>query len=160
MSARDKLYAYAGTPCVLPESMLDEALDAYRAEVLAEADLLPKADVVAWLIKKSREFASLGHKQGRAQADAVAAMASKADRGAVRPNNLRTLPATFFEAGHTYTREHHGCRIEFHVRHIDETPNGTRFAFGFRTDPCISGWAPMDSDDMDGWTDTTEGEGQ
>jgi hypothetical protein len=37
MSARDKLYAYAGTPSVLPESMLDAALDAYRAEVLAEA---------------------------------------------------------------------------------------------------------------------------
>jgi hypothetical protein len=37
MTARDKLYAYAGTPCVLPESMLDEALDAYRTEVLAKA---------------------------------------------------------------------------------------------------------------------------
>lgn len=35
MSARDKLYAYAGTPSVLPEHMLDAALDAYRAEVLA-----------------------------------------------------------------------------------------------------------------------------
>lgn len=37
MSARDKLYAYAGTPSVLPESMLDATLDAYRDEVLAEA---------------------------------------------------------------------------------------------------------------------------
>lgn len=37
MSARGKLYTYAGTPCVLPESMLDATLDAYRAEVLAEA---------------------------------------------------------------------------------------------------------------------------
>ena len=36
MSARDKLYAYAGTPSVLPKSMLDEALDDYRAEVAAE----------------------------------------------------------------------------------------------------------------------------
>jgi hypothetical protein len=36
MSARDKLHAYAGTPSVLPESMLDAALDAYRDEVLAE----------------------------------------------------------------------------------------------------------------------------
>ncbi|MFB7461223.1 hypothetical protein [Streptomyces sp. NPDC056188] len=35
MSARDKLYGYAGTPAVLPESMLDAALDAFRAEVLA-----------------------------------------------------------------------------------------------------------------------------
>lgn len=60
---------------------------------------------------------------------------------------------TFFQPGHTYTREHHGCRIEFHVRYVDTTPNGTRFAFGFRTEPCISGWAPMDSDDMDGWMD-------
>lgn len=37
MSARDKLYAYAGTPSCLPVNMLDEALDAYRAEILAEA---------------------------------------------------------------------------------------------------------------------------
>lgn len=37
MSARDKLYAYAGTPSVLPESILDAALDDYRAEVLREA---------------------------------------------------------------------------------------------------------------------------
>ncbi|WP_432138960.1 hypothetical protein [Streptomyces sp. bgisy154] len=37
MSARDKLYAYAGTPSVLPERMLDAALDAYRTEVLAKA---------------------------------------------------------------------------------------------------------------------------
>lgn len=37
MSARDKLYAYAGTPSVLPESMLDAALNDYRAEVLREA---------------------------------------------------------------------------------------------------------------------------
>lgn len=41
MSARDKLYAYAGTPSVLPERMLNAALDAYRAEVLAEAAATP-----------------------------------------------------------------------------------------------------------------------
>lgn len=37
MSARDKLYAYAGTPSVLPESMLNEALDEHAAEAIGHA---------------------------------------------------------------------------------------------------------------------------
>lgn len=66
-----------------------------------------------------------------------------------------TEPA-FFQPGRTYAREHHGCRIEFHVRYVETTPSGTPIAFGFRTEPCISGWAPEDSDDLTGWTDVTE----
>uniref|UniRef100_UPI000A9209F0 zinc finger domain-containing protein n=1 Tax=Peterkaempfera griseoplana TaxID=66896 RepID=UPI000A9209F0 len=34
--ARDTLYTYAGTPAVLPESLLDAKLDAYRDEILRE----------------------------------------------------------------------------------------------------------------------------
>ena len=106
MNARERLAIMIRTDrCSMtvwsPEEAQD-ALDAHRAEVLAEADLLPKAHVVAWLVKKAREFRSLGHEQGRAQADAVAAMASKVARGAIRPDNLRRLPATFFEADLTY----------------------------------------------------------
>src|SRR5690606_10319862 len=59
--------------------------DRYRAEVLAE--------VTTWLVKKAREFRAMGGEMRAAQADAVAAMASKVERGAVRPDNLRMLPA-------------------------------------------------------------------
>jgi hypothetical protein len=102
MSARGDLideYGRADTAPLGTLSELRQKLDAYRAEVLAEAELLPKADVVAWLVKKAREFRALGHKQGHAQADALAAMASKVDRGAIRPDNLRTLPADTTEGG-------------------------------------------------------------
>ncbi|MFH8792260.1 hypothetical protein [Streptomyces sp. NPDC017941] len=50
-----------------------------RAEALAEAGLLPKADVVAWLTKKAREQTP------------VELLPSKADRGAIRPDNLLML---------------------------------------------------------------------
>src|SRR5690606_2919459 len=69
--------------------------DRYRAEGLAEA--------TTWLVKKAREFRAMGGEMRAAQADAVAAMASKVERGAVRPDNLRMLPAGFFEPGHAYT---------------------------------------------------------
>lgn len=121
MSARDKLYAYAGTPSVLPENMLDEALDAYRAEVLAEADLLPKADVVAWLVKKAREGTPIEQ------------LASKADRGAIRPDNLRMLPATFFEPGRTYSEPDGSTDWQFRCETVTTHPaTGQRTAIGWR----------------------------
>ena len=105
MSARDKLYAYAGTPSVLPESMLDEALDAYRAEVVAERDV----EILRWLGKKAREYRATGRKADAERADLIVKLASQISRGAVRPNNTR-LPAgvapRFFEPGRTYQRRH------------------------------------------------------
>ncbi|MCU8589354.1 hypothetical protein [Streptomyces sp. A13(2022)] len=80
MSARDELYAYAGTPSVLPEHMLDAALDTYRAENLTEA----KVETVGWLVKKSREYRTAGGEHNALTADAIQALASKVDRGAVR----------------------------------------------------------------------------
>ncbi|WP_399142246.1 hypothetical protein Q3A86_33320 [Streptomyces sp. NBUA17] len=80
MSARDELYAYAGTPSVLPEHMLDAALDTYRAENLTEA----KVETVGWLVKKSREYRVAGGEHNALTADAIQALASKVDRGAVR----------------------------------------------------------------------------
>jgi hypothetical protein len=95
-------------------------LDAYRAEVLAEADLLPKADVVAWLTKKAREDTPVWQ------------LASKVDRGAVRPNNLRMLPADFFEPGHSYT---HRDGHDFHCVAVTAHPQtGERLAMGWRVD--------------------------
>jgi hypothetical protein len=148
MSARDELIEIVTSS---PESSGGDAVwatslvDAHRAEVIAEADLLPKADVVAWLVKKAREETP------------VWLLASKVERGAVRPDNLRMLPEpVFFEADRTYAREYHGRRIEFLVRLIDVTPDGAKYtAFGWRR---FDGqeWEPSDSDDFTGWIDITD----
>ncbi|MFC8424004.1 hypothetical protein ACFUN7_24520 [Streptomyces sp. NPDC057236] len=102
-----------------------ELLDAYRAGVLAE--------VSTWLVKKAREFRAMGGETRAAQADAVAAMASKVDRGAVRANNLRMLPADFFESGHTYTHVDDGTDWKFRVDTVTTHPeDGERTALGWR----------------------------
>lgn len=125
---------------------LDEYLDAHRAEVLAEADLLPKADVVTWLVKKAREETP------------VEVLASKVARGAIRPDNLQMLPARFFEPGRTYTRQVHGDRAAFRVEAIATHPDGYPVAFGwYRREPKTS-WHAYSSDDFhDGWTEVGEG---
>lgn len=75
MSARENIAAHFTS-----DVLADELLDAYRTEVLAEA----KAETVAWLVKKVREYRATGSSQHRLQADAIATLASKIDRGAVR----------------------------------------------------------------------------
>ncbi|CAM5683699.1 MULTISPECIES: hypothetical protein [Streptomyces] len=55
-----------------------------RAEVVAERD----AQIIAWLVKKAREYRSTGSRQHALQAEAIEGMASKIQRGAVRPGNL------------------------------------------------------------------------
>ena len=127
------------------EAAAKALVDAHRAQVLAGADLLPKADVVAWLTKKARENTPIEQ------------LASKVARGAVRPNNLRMLPATFFEPDRTYIREHHGDTIRFLVEHVSTSPDGrTRVAHGWRNRSWEPGWEPSDSDDFTLWTDVTE----
>ncbi len=114
-----------GSMTVWPESEVASALDAYRAEVLAE--------VTTWLVKKAREFRAMGGEMRAAQADAVAALASKVERGAVRPNNLRMLPADFFEPGHTYVDTEHGTDWKFRVDTVTTHPeDGERTALGWR----------------------------
>ncbi|MGX1483387.1 hypothetical protein RKD45_002463 [Streptomyces griseus] len=54
-----------------------------RAEVTAE--------FVAWLVKKAREHRAKGPQYAK-QADVIARLADKVSRGAVRPNNLLSLP--------------------------------------------------------------------
>jgi hypothetical protein len=121
---------------------------ATRGEVLAEADLLPKADVVTWLFKKARE--------GFPGADVLA---SKVARGAVRPDNLRMLPADFFEPGHTYV----SGTWKFRCETVSASPGtGERRALGWKFAPVyeVHRWhaAALDPDDWEqGWTDVTEG---
>ncbi|MFM9616772.1 hypothetical protein ACKI14_02280 [Streptomyces turgidiscabies] len=123
-------------------------LDARREDVLAE--------VVTWLIKKAREYPRR-NKLGRTQADTAASLASQIRRGAVRPNNLQMLPATFFEPGRTYRREHHGDTIDFLVEYISTSPDGRlTVAHGWRNRSWDPGWEPSDSDDFTGWADITE----
>lgn len=109
MSARDELideYGRADTAPLGTLSDLKQRLDACRAEVLAEEGLLPKADVVAWLVKKAREGTP------------VEVLASKVARGAVRPDNLRMLPNPgFFEAGRTYAHGEYRFACEYLTTH-------------------------------------------
>ncbi|WP_406156889.1 hypothetical protein [Streptomyces canus] len=137
------------------EQELNARLDAFRAEVLAEADLLPKADVVAWLVKKAREETP------------VWLLASKVERGAIRPDNLRMLPPNFFEPGTTYRNGLYTYRCDAVGLH---PTSGGRYAVGWLTHTDRQApevWA-MDSGDwaaeQGGWanatTDTTTGDTQ
>jgi hypothetical protein len=99
----------------------EQLVDSYRTEVLAEGGLLPKADVVAWLVKKAREETP------------VWLLASKVERGAVRPDNLRMLPPDFFEVGHTYADTSVDNDWKFRVDAITTHPeDGERTALGWR----------------------------
>ncbi|MFK0124941.1 hypothetical protein ACIQSP_16695 [Streptomyces nigra] len=152
MSARDELRRYVHlaadmwTPAKVTDERVERLYATVRTEVLAEADLLPKADVVTWLTKKAREKTP------------VEVLASKVDRGAVRPDNLRMLPPVFFEAGRTYKYE--PLLILFRCDAIDVHPvtgepsavgwiryNGGRWTAG--------DYSPAEY--ADGWTDVTEG---
>lgn len=143
-------YADGGQADQVVRVLLHNYDHAHRAAVLAEA----KTEVVAWLVKKAREGTPVEH------------LASKVHRGAIRvfphaePEKATAPAATatpdFFQPGHTYSREHHGHRIEFRVTAIDTSPDGEqRLARGWRTDE-HSDWEPSDSDDLCGWTDVTE----
>jgi len=156
MSARDDLIEIVTSS---PESSggdvvwATDLVDAHRVEVLAEAELLPKAHVVAWLVKKARE------------GDPIENLASKVARGAIRPNNLRTLPADFFEPGRTYRSTHTGYTapeliLTFQVEHITRHPDrGHLRAIGWmRTGEPDTGWHGhfRDEGEFDGWTDITD----
>lgn len=147
MSAADNLYQHLDPG---PHEIREMLIHAHRAEVLAEA--------TTWLIKKAREFYAVDTRRSEAQGNALAAMASKIARGAVRPNNQRMLPQpVFFEVDRTYFREHHGDRIEFHVSSVDVAPDGAKYtAFGWRR-RAGQEWEPTDADDLTGWTEVTEG---
>lgn len=148
MSARDDMYLFAMVGKVHEDgnrAMAQRKLDAYRAEVLAEGGLLPKADVVAWLVKKAREGTPIEQ------------LASKVARGAIRPDNLRMLPATFFEADRTY--EYEPLHLLFRCDAVGSHPvTGEPSAVGWVRYPGRR-WSPGDyspAEYADGWTDVTE----
>ena len=91
MSARENLIGYAlvALPNEPAFAKCEEMADAFRAEVIAERD----AQIVTWLTKKAREYGD-SNRENRAKAEAVACMASKLSRGAVRENNMQMLPRT------------------------------------------------------------------
>lgn len=143
----DKL-TEAGLKTSQAQEMVWDAEAKHRDEVLAEAGLLPQADVVAWLDKKARENTPVWQ------------LASKVERGAVRPNNLRKLPATFFEPGRTYT----SGTWKFRCDAITPSPTtGERRALGWKFAPVndVHHWYPtaLDPDDWThgDWTETTNG---
>jgi hypothetical protein len=113
----------------------------YRDEEIAKRDAM----TVTWLTKKAREFRAMGGKMRAAQADAVAAMASKLARGAVRPDNLRMLPADFFEPDRTYTEPDGSTDWRFRCDTVTTHPRtGERTAIGWRHfrgewEPCAYG---------------------
>ncbi|NUS83621.1 MAG: hypothetical protein HOY75_12970 [Streptomyces sp.] len=171
MSARAELRRYVHllgdmwTPAKVTDKRVEDLYAIVRDEVLAEADLLPKSDVVAWLLKRAHEYPTAPGRQ-ESVPDAIARLASKVDRGAVRPDNVSVTGGTiltipvhaapgFFQPGHIYARQHHGRTIEFHVRHVDSPPGSSyRIALGWRLNE-DGNWEASDSDDLDGWTDIT-----
>lgn len=103
----------------------NQLLDELTAEVRAERD----TQFVAWLLKKAREYPTNPARQENA-ADAIARLADKVARGAVRPNNLRT---DFYQPGHTYTHIDDGTDWQFRVDTVTTRPdNGERTALGWR----------------------------
>ncbi|HSE05919.1 MAG TPA: hypothetical protein VLK35_17355 [Methylomirabilota bacterium] len=130
-------------------------LDAYRAEILAEA----KIEVVAWLVKKAREERAGSTRHDKVRADVIAVLASKVERGAIRPNNLRMLPASFFEPGRSYV----SGTWQFRCEAITPSPGtGEIRALGWKRAPVhdVHLWhaVALDPDDWahGGWTDVTK----
>ncbi|KOX32850.1 hypothetical protein ADL07_11910 [Streptomyces sp. NRRL F-4707] len=94
----------------------NQLLDELTAEVRTERD----TQFVAWLLKRSREDE---------HGDVIARLASKVQRGAVRPNNLRT---DFFQPGHGYT--HLDGHDFLCVAVINHPVTGEQLAMGWRSE--------------------------
>lgn len=156
------------------DRMVRDAQAAGRAEALAEADLLPKADVVAWLLKRAHEYPT---GSPESVPDAIVRIASKVERGAVRPDNVSitggtvltvpvhaTGPADFFQPGHTYAYDADGFtapELLTLFRVVADTTHpqtGKRMAFGWiRTaeDVAWSAYAEPVDEWPACWTDVT-----
>lgn len=146
MSAAEHLREAIDVGCTRDDH--DHVAD-HRAEVISE--------VADWIL----EHPHPGDDPAEFYAGLVRRMADAGQVGKDTREGESTQTADFFQPGHTYTRQHHGDRIEFYVEHIASAPSGRlRIAFGWRTGP-DGAEEPSDSDDLDGWTDVTEaGEGR
>ncbi|MFD7101893.1 hypothetical protein [Streptomyces celluloflavus] len=65
----------------MADAAVEEAPTHARAAIVAERD----NQIIAWLVKKAREYRATGSQQHAQQADAIEQLASKIRRGAVRP---------------------------------------------------------------------------
>ena len=85
------------------------------------------------LTKHARELSALPNSKRESAPDAIDRLASKVARGAIRANNLRMLPATFFEPGRSYTSTGaSGITLRFVCEHVTVDPlNGRREAWGW-----------------------------
>lgn len=158
MSARETirnvlLVHYANSPD--PALVVDTLMANDHAEVVAERDAM----TVTWLTKKAREYRATPKSRQENAPDAIDRLASKLARGAVRPDNLRMLPADFFEPGHAYT----SSGKEFRCVAVTPSPTtGERRAIGWALAPVydVRAWHPtaLDPDDWThgDWTDVTE----
>jgi hypothetical protein len=135
-------------------------VDAFRAEVLAadgqayDGELAMYRELVRTLRAVARPDDADMNEVRRLLHHHAADDAAAREQG--KSSHQADATPDFFQPGHTYTREHHGCRIEFRVTAIDTSPDGEqRLARGWRTDE-HSDWESTDSDDLSGWTDSTE----
>lgn len=143
-------------------SMYEKDARAFLAEHDGHVRTGALAEVTAWLVKKAREFHVSSRKREREQGDTCAVLASKIARGAVRPDNLRMLPANFFEPGRSYV----SGTWQFRCEAITPSPGtGEVRALGWKRSPVhdVHLWhaAALDPDDWKhgGWTDVTEAGG-
>lgn len=83
------------------QAHFDQAIKGFNASALeieqlrasvAEAEKTRDGQVVSWLLKKAREYESRSGRDDRTAAGVARTLASKIQRGAVRPDNLLTLP--------------------------------------------------------------------
>ncbi|MFJ2568143.1 hypothetical protein ACIO02_35360 [Streptomyces sp. NPDC087568] len=140
MTARDKLYAYAGTPSVLPESMLDAALDAHRAEVLAEgaAELDRIADETeARVAAYYGQASGIGPGSAELVREAARTLRSLAEEPSARTEGKSSQPADatpdFFQPGQTYAEPGDTTDWRFRCDSITTHPeDGERTALGWR----------------------------
>lgn len=129
------------------ETELNTRLDAHRAEELAKAATMLRTESGR---QPERVLFNEGLFHG---ARLVDRMVNEAGREKDTREG-ESIP-DFFQPGRTYTREHHGRLIRFAVTHVSSPPGSTwRVAFGFRLND-DGDWEPTDSDDLTGWTDTT-----
>ncbi|MEU3851786.1 hypothetical protein [Streptomyces sp. NPDC029554] len=132
-----------------------ERLRQQITEVVAERD----TQFVAWLLKKAREYPTDPARQEKA-ADAIARLADKVARGALRPNNLHT---DFFQPGRTYTHIDDKTDWKFRVDMVTTHPeDGERTALGWRHFRGVWEAIAYDEDDYEihlcvGLVDVTEG---
>jgi hypothetical protein len=176
-TARDELLDVISFNEAANHGKTPEALVGARdAEVVAQRD----AEIIAWLGKKAREYPSAPD----SVPDAIARLASKIERGAVRADNMLgadtraevlrrmadaaekdTQPADFFQPGRTYRKALAVSTWLYLCEHVTTDPNnGERISLGWhrRIEDDNPAWFPklplrQDEWDSGKWAEATDG---